>query len=233
MHTLNDTPALRASGLGRRYGRQWALARVELEVEPGEALLLAGANGSGKSTFLRLAAGLENPSRGELEVFGRSPQRERSSCRRMISMVSHSAYLYERLNALETVRLWARLLGKPHGDRDLRPLLEEVGLDGAAQKPAIGFSAGMRKRLALARTRLENPRLVLLDEPFSALDAEGKRLVESWIADFRRRGVTMLMASHSLARAGRLCERAVLLERGQVAWRGPAAEVAARLGETV
>lgn len=224
--------AIHARGLGRHFGRQWALAHFDLEVAAGEALLLAGHNGSGKSTFLRLVAGLYAPSRGELRIFGLDPRQERTACRRLLSLISHSAFLYDRLTALETLRVWSRLLGRTETERALLGLLEEVGLAEAAGKTVGGFSAGMRKRLALLRTRLEQPRLVLLDEPFSALDSEGKRLVESWVEGFRRDGVTVVMASHSLERSGRLCERAVVLERGQIAWRGPAREVAARMGES-
>ena len=106
-------PALRARGLGRRFGRDWALAHVDLEVLPGETMVLAGSNGSGKTTLLRLAAGLYRPSRGEIRIYGMDPQKDRIECRRALSMISHQAYLYDRLTALETLRIWARLLGRP------------------------------------------------------------------------------------------------------------------------
>ncbi len=225
-------PALRTRGLGRRFGRDWALAHVDLDVAPGETVVLAGANGSGKTTLLRLAAGLYRPSRGELTVYGLDPQRERLASRRLLSMVSHQSYLYDRLTALETLRIWARLLGRPAADADLMPLLEGVGLDRRPRLQVGGFSAGMRKRLTLLRTRLEQPRLLLLDEPFSALDVEGKRQVEQWVRDAREAGAAVIMASHAVRRAGRLSDRAVLLERGQIVWRGDGDGLAERLGET-
>ncbi len=229
----DSQPALRARGLGRRFGRDWALAHVDLEVAPGETMVLAGANGSGKTTLLRLAAGLYRPSRGGIEIFGLDPQRERIECRRAMSMVSHQAYLYDRLTALETLRIWARLLGRPAADADLLPLLASVGLDRRPRLQVSGFSAGMRKRLTLLRTRLEQPRLLLLDEPFSALDVEGKRQVEDWILEAREAGAAVVMASHAVRRAGALCDRAVLLERGQIVWRGNGEGLVQRLGETV
>ena len=224
-------PALRARGLGRRFGRDWALAHVDLDVTPGETLVLAGSNGSGKTTLLRLAAGLCKPSRGEVRIYGLDPQRERLECRRVLSMVSHQAYLYDRLTALETLRIWARLLGRPSADSDLMPLLASVGLDRRPRLQVAGFSAGMRKRLTLLRTRLEQPRLLLLDEPFSALDVEGKRQVETWVRDAREAGAAVIMASHAVHRASRLCDRAVLLERGQIVWRGDGEGLLLRLGE--
>lgn len=224
-------PALRARGLGRRFGRDWALAHVDLDVEPGETMVLAGANGSGKTTLLRLAAGLYRPNRGEIRIYGLNPQSERLECRRALSMISHQAYLYDRLTALETLRVWARLLGRPAADRDLVPLLASVGLDRRLKLQVAGFSAGMRKRLTLLRTRLEQPRLLLLDEPFSALDVDGKRQVEDWIHDAKAAGAAIVMASHAIGRVSRLCDRAVLLERGQIVWRGDGEGLLERLGE--
>ncbi len=145
-------------------------------------------------------------------------------------MVSHESYLYDRLTALETLRIWARLAGRPAADGDLVPLLAAVGLDRRLRLQVGGFSAGMRKRLTLLRTRLEQPRLLLLDEPLSALDADGKRLVEEWIGEAREAGTAVLMASHEVARAAPLCDRAVLLERGQIVWQGAGAEIEEHLG---
>jgi heme exporter protein A len=222
--------AVAAQGLGKRFGRHWAVARAHLEVREGEALLLAGANGSGKTTLLRLLGGLHRPSAGQVRIFGLEPRRERLSVRRRLSLVSHDNYLYPPLTALETVRLWARLAGHPSGDDVLVPLLEEVELAGHRNQRVGGFSAGMRKRLSLARTRLEKAPLLLFDEPLGALDTAGQSLVERWIREHREAGGTVIVASHSVARMGRLCDRAVLLEHGQIAWLGPAAELASHLG---
>jgi ABC-type multidrug transport system ATPase subunit len=134
--------------------------------------------------------------------------------------VSHSDYLYDRLTPLETLRTWSRLLGRGASDELLLEMLREVDLERYRDYPVGGFSAGMRKRLTLLRTRLEEPRIVLLDEPFSALDAAGKRLVEAWIDSFRSRGMTVIMASHALERAHRLVDRAILLDQGQIVWMG-------------
>jgi ABC-2 type transport system ATP-binding protein len=222
--------AVAAESLGKRFGRQWAVARANLEVREGEVLLLAGANGSGKTTLLRLLGGLHRPSAGQVRIFGYEPRRERLSVRRLLSLVSHDNYLYPPLTALETVRLWARLTGRPSGDDILVPLLEEVELADHRHHRVGGFSAGMRKRLSLARTRLEKAPLLLFDEPLGALDTAGQSLVERWIGEHRDAGGTVIVASHAVARMGRLCDRAVLLEHGQIAWMGPAAELAPHLG---
>lgn len=215
-------PAVSARGLGRRYGRLWALAHVDLVVQPGQGLLVAGANGSGKTTLLRLLAGLERPTRGELSLFGRRLAADRVAWRREVSLVSHQSFLYDRLSAAETVRLWSRLLGRPASRPAVETVLARVGLADAADRPAGKLSAGMQKRLSLARVALEEPRLVLLDEPFAALDPAGQRWIERWIGELRDAGRTVVLASHALERAGAVCDRALVLRRGQVAWQGAA-----------
>lgn len=229
-HTAIREAAVRTVGLGKRFGAQWALAHCDLVVEPGEAVLLAGANGSGKTTLLRLIAGLYKPNQGELSIFGQDPNRERLTCRRELTLIGHDHYLYSQLTALETVQIWARLSGHGHTPEELYQLLEEVDLRHRSQRRVGGFSAGMKKRLTLLRTRLEQPRLVLLDEPFSALDTAGQSLVEDWVARFIAEGKTVLVASHNLPRAARLCQRAVYLKDGQVIWRGQADEMVRQMG---
>jgi ABC-2 type transport system ATP-binding protein len=221
-------PAVLARGLGRRFGRLWALAHLDLEVAPGEVLLLAGANGSGKTTLLRLLAGLDRPTSGAVSVFGGDPRRDVGS-RRRVTMVSHHGFLYDRLTALETLRFWSRAVGAAAGVAHLRELLAEVGLAAAAEQQVGGFSAGMRKRLTLLRTRIESPDLVLWDEPFSALDADGRRLLARWTGELVRRGASLLLATHDLDLGADLCPRALVLDHGQLRWRGPSGEVAAAL----
>ncbi|MEE2775858.1 MAG: heme ABC exporter ATP-binding protein CcmA [Acidobacteriota bacterium] len=225
-----STPlAIEARALGRRYGRSWALAHLDLEVAEGEALLVAGANGSGKTTLLRIVSGLLRPTAGEITVLGADPRSERLACRSRLSLVSHRGYLYERLTALESVRLWGRAAGKPADGARLAGVLAEVGLTERASSLVSTFSAGMRKRLTLARSRIEEPDLLLLDEPFAALDAEGQELVAQWVRETRDRGATVVVASHQLRQASVLCDRAILLEDGQRVWRGAAAELPERV----
>ena len=223
------TIAVRSVGLGKRFGRQWALAHCDLQVDAGQAVLLAGANGSGKTTLLRLIAGLYKPTQGQLTIFGNDPNRERMTCRQTLTLVGHDHYLYSQLTALETVQVWARLSGCEHSDDQLLDLLEEVDLSHWRNKRVGGFSAGMKKRLTLLRTRLEEPRLILLDEPFSALDTDGQKLIEDWVQRFKSAGKTLVVASHNLPRAARLCERAVFLKEGQIIWQGKATDMIQQL----
>lgn len=228
--TATSSTAVRASGLGKRFGKHWALAHCDLEIQQGQSVLLAGANGSGKTTLLRLIAGLYKPSQGELEIFGHDPQHDRMTCRETLTMVGHDHYLYRQLNALETVRIWARLGGRQLSTEQLIGLLDEVDLGESLATPVGGFSAGMKKRLTLLRTRLEQPQLVLLDEPFSALDTGGQQLIEDWVGGYKADGKTVIVASHNLPRAARLCDRAIYLKQGQVIWQGDSADMVRQMG---
>ena len=222
-----DSSAIACDGLGRRFGRRWVLAHVDLEIPRAESVLLAGANGSGKTTLLRILAGLSQPSAGSVRILGRDPQAERLTCRRSLTMVSHRTYLYDGLTAIEMLRVWARLSAGDFNDAQLDELLDEVALLPHRDLQVGGFSSGMRKRLTLLRTRIENPDILLLDEPLAALDSAGKRLVESWIGREVARGTTVVVASHAIERMSAICNRAVLLDGGQIAWEGPAGRLPA------
>ena len=284
----STSAAVETHGLGKRFGAQWALAHCDLVVEAGEAVLLAGANGSGKTTLLRLIAGLYKPTQGALSIFGHDPNHERLTCREHLTLVGHDHYLYSQLTALETVQVWSRLSGHHRTDEQLLELLEEVELRHRSHRRVGGFSAGMKKRLTMLRTRLEEPSLVLLDEPFSGLEeaglpgveglgagddgsmglkpgvvhreqrnrrqsahhdrhhafevervahvggarGDGVRRVEECVEGFIQEGKTVIVASHNLPRAARLCQRAVYLKDGQLIWRGQSAEMVQQMGLT-
>ena len=223
---LPAAPAVEVAGLCRRYGRTWALAGVDLTLEPGRALLLAGRNGSGKSTLLRVLAGALRPDRGTAKIFGRHA----AAARDATALLGHASYTYEALSSLENLRTVASLLGKPHARKDLLPLLEEVGLADRADDPVAVHSAGMRKRLAIARVVLQAPKLVLLDEPYAALDPPGFGLVDGLVTKLRAEGATVIVASHLLERSAAMCEEGVVLEKGRVAWRGPASALPKEAG---
>lgn len=208
-----------ARALSRRYGARWALARLDLEVGPGERLLVVGANGSGKTTLLRLLSTMLLPSLGELRLFDR-PSTD-PSVRAKVALLTHHLGLYEDLSGPENLRVLLGLLGR--ADERPEPLLERVGLE-VRPDPVRGYSAGMRKRLAFARAIAQRPELLLLDEPYGALDPAGFNFVDTLVRELNEQGTTMVIASHQVARAGALCPRAMLLDRGQVRWEGAGAD---------
>ena len=213
-------PALACSDLSRRFGQRWAFARVSLEIQPGERVLLVGGNGSGKTTLLRVCATILRPSHGTVRLFGLDPARSATAVRRRLALLSHHAGLYEDLDARDNLRILARLGGWPADDLDAR--IAQVGLEPGRTDPLRAYSAGMRKRLQLAAMLLQDPDLVLLDEPFAALDPRGCDEVAELISGL---SAAVVIASHQLRRAAAICHRGLLLGDGVPRWRGPAADV--------
>ena len=230
--------AIEATNLSRRYGRRWALASVSLRVPSGATLLLAGKNGSGKSTLLRALATAIRIDRGEVFIEGMDIRRDRDAIRRKTVLLDHHAYTYEALTAIQNLSVAASILGRPHGRSALIPILEEAGLRDRADDEVAGFSAGMRKRLSIARLLLRmgraggnaRPSVVLLDEPYNQLDPEGFRLVDQLLERLKRDGATVVMATHLVDRGAPLCDLGLLLEQGQVVWSGSAPDLPRHAG---
>lgn len=217
--------AIDAENLARRYGRRWALSDVSFQVPAGTVVMVAGRNGAGKSTLFRVLATAIRPDRGRARVSGFDVVRDREDVRKLTAMLSHQNYLYESLTARENLEVVANHLGV--GRNGLVAILEQVALGSRANDAVSTFSAGMRKRLSFARVLLQDPRVVFLDEPYGALDPPGFDLVDAVVTDLKRRGTTVLMATHQWERSSRLCDTALVLEAGRVIWQGPANEAMA------
>lgn len=208
---------IEAKSLARRFQRRWAYAHIDLSLEAGERLLLIGANGSGKTTLLRSFATLLPPSKGELLLFGQSVYRPQA-IRHKIGFVSHHSGLYTDLSALENLRVYASLMDKKYAKDEFENMLAQVGLENRPE-PVHTYSAGMKKRASIALLLLKRPELILLDEPFSALDPKG---VEQLSNLFVSMGATIVIASHQVESAAKICTRAMLLEDGVQRWEGNA-----------
>jgi ABC-type multidrug transport system ATPase subunit len=185
---------IRARGLARRFGERRVLERLDLDVERHAFVVVTGPNGSGKTTLLRLCAGLMAPTGGELEV---AVERGR------IGFLGHEPLVYRELTALENLELYGRLYRVPERRERAGMLLERFGLWRVRGERAGSFSRGMLQRLALCRTLLHEPELLLLDEPYSALDEEGAALLDRELAELRPKG-TFLVATHDAARLDQL-----------------------------
>jgi ABC-type multidrug transport system ATPase subunit len=185
---------IRARGLEKRYGRRRALAPVDLDVGRGGFLVVTGPNGSGKSTLLRLVAGLAAPTRGTLEV---------DAERGRLGYLGHEALLYRDLTALENLDLYGRLYRVPERRERIGMLLERHGLWEVRNERVGSYSRGMTQRLALCRALLHDPDLLVLDEPFTALDAEGAALLDGRLAELAG-AATVVLATHEPERVAPL-----------------------------
>ncbi len=206
--------AVSARGLVKQFGRRRGLDGVDLEVPSGAFLSIFGPNGAGKTTLLRMLALLSRPTRGELSLLGVDALEEPDSLRSRIGLISHKPMLYGDLTARENLRFFASLYGDVDEAR-IDELLRLVELDHRCNDCARTFSRGMQQRLSIARALVNDPELVLLDEPYSGLDPHAAELFDELIGRVRD-GRTFVMVSHDLEKGFAMCSHALILARGRV-----------------
>ena len=212
-------PSVEVDRLARRFGARWAVAGISFVVPADGALMITGANGSGKSTLLRMLSTAIKPHHGHVRIDGSELWEHRAALRPRIGWLAHQLQLYEDLSPRENLAILAQLT---EGALDLDAVLSRVGLDPTRTDPLKALSAGMRRRAALARLLLKRPGLVLLDEPFSALDPVGRTLLLDVLRELRAEGTTMILATHMPGTACLVCDDAIHLENGRVGWAGAA-----------
>ncbi len=184
---------IRAQGLGKRFGVKRVLRGVDFELRRGGFLVVTGPNGSGKTTLLRICAGLARPSEGQLDL---------RAGRAEVGYLAHEPLVYRELTALENLELYGRLYRVPERRERIGMLLERFGLWEARHERVASYSRGMTQRLALCRVLLHDPTLLLLDEPYTALDVDGAALLDAQLAELRGRR-TFLVSTHDPARVER------------------------------
>ncbi len=207
-----------AERLGKSFGRAVVLRDVSLRVAAGETVALFGPNGAGKSTLLRVCATLMTPTSGSLTLFGTSAASR--DARRRVGLVAHQSFLYPDLTARENLLFYAGMYGLTDTGRLVGAWLARVDLEGAGDRPVRTFSRGMEQRLSLARALLHDPELLLLDEPWSGLDAAAADWLDRLLVELRARGRTIVAATHDFARGLAVADRAIILHRGRIAWEG-------------
>jgi heme exporter protein A len=202
--------------VSKRFGRRWAIARISYQLPAGRSLLLTGHNGSGKTTLLRLIATSLRPTAGRIQVLGLDALEQREDVRARVGLLGHASFLYEDLSAEQNLIILARLLGVGSPHDAAGALLTRVGLGKRSDHPIRHFSAGMRKRLAVARLLLKAPRIALLDEPFGELDPAGIDQMERIIADLKLGGTALILATHLIEQGLAMCESRLHLQEGRV-----------------
>ena len=211
-----DFTSLTFADVSRTFGRRWALNRVSFQCDAGSIVALVGPNGAGKSTLLAIAASLVEPSAGEVRYGGLDRQSSRADLRARIGLLAHDLYLYPELSAVENLTFFARLHRLPDPARRIDAALERANLAGRRDEPVAGFSRGMRQRLALERALLHDPRLVLLDEPFTGLDDSATAALIDRLGGLRALGCIVLVVTHDLEIVEKILDRAVMLREGRM-----------------
>jgi ABC-2 type transport system ATP-binding protein len=220
--------ALSARGLEKRYGSTVALGGVDLEVGEGELVGLLGPNGAGKSTLVKIACGLVRPTKGQAEVCG--ARAGSLAARRRLGYLAELFRFPGWYSADELLELHQRLSGSTGGERERGELLELVGLAEARDRRVEEMSKGMQQRLGVAQSLIGSPPLLLLDEPTSALDPVGRRTVRLLLEELRERGTSVLLNSHLLSEIELVCDRVVILLRGEVVTEGAPHELSRARG---
>jgi ABC-2 type transport system ATP-binding protein len=217
----------------KSYGSLRALQGVSLRIAPGETFGLLGLNGAGKSTLSRILMGLLRADQGRVSVLGIDPARDPVAVRAKLGYLAEESVLYDELTAREHLELVAALRGVPREQARARSerLLEFLDLAAAADRATGGYSRGMRRKTAIACALVGDPEAVLLDEPTDGLDPDGARRFAEVLAELKRRGRAIIVASHILPLIEKRCDRVGILDRGKVVAQGTLAELRAQANE--
>lgn len=212
------TSAVSIEGVWKFFGDYPALRDITFNVPGGACLALLGRNGAGKTTLLRILGGLSKAAKGRVAILGQDARAE--STRQRIGLLGHGIGVYEELSAYENLRLFGRLYRVEDPRRTAMEWLERTGLERVSDGLVREFSRGMRQRLAVARAFLHNPSLLLLDEPFTALDDRAIKVLQDLLKAHLAEGRTIIMSTHQLREALELATDVALINRGKLAFRG-------------
>lgn len=223
--------AIRVSGLTKRYGETLAVDDVSFAAARGQTIGLLGGNGAGKTTTIAMLMGLLIPTAGSIHVLGHDMARDRFAALARMNFSSPYVALPARLSVAENLRVYGHLYGVRGLEGRIREMAAELDLVGLLERPAGQLSAGQKTRVALAKSLINRPELLLLDEPTASLDPDTGDMVRSWLERYRAAsGCTILLASHNMAEVERLCSDVLMLKQGRIVDRGSPADLLARYG---
>jgi ABC-2 type transport system ATP-binding protein len=218
-----------ARGLWKQFGRKVAVRDLDLDVERGEIVGFLGPNGAGKTTVMNMITGLGRPDRGELSLFGVPGGSADPALRSRLGYLQERPCLYPELSAPAYLKLFAALYRVPDAARRVEELIDTLSLGHAVDRPLSTFSRGMQQRTCLARAMLHRPEFLVLDEPTLGLDPVGVSDMRATILDLHRSGVAILCSSHQVAEMERICDRVILMNRGEIVDAGPTQSITRRI----
>lgn len=207
-------PIIEVKDVSKKFGRHMALGGVSLSVSSGESFAILGPNGAGKTTLVRILSTLIKPSSGTVKIAGHDAIEEPEEIKRKIGVVSHNPFLYDDLTALENMTFYADLYGVDRKNADV--LIKKLGLHERKDNFVCELSRGMKQRLSIARSLLHDPKILILDEPTAGLDVQSMRTFYDTIKRLGKKGTTVMLTTHNLSEAERLCQNAVILDNGIV-----------------
>ena len=223
--------AIRVSGLTKRYGETLAVDDVSFAAARGQTIGLLGGNGAGKTTTIAMLMGLLIPTAGTIHVLGHDMARDRFAALARMNFSSPYVALPARLSVAENLRVYGHLYGVRGLEARIREVAAELDLLELLERPAGQLSAGQKTRVALAKSLINRPELLLLDEPTASLDPDTGDMVRSWLERYRAAsGCTILLASHNMAEVERMCSHVVMLKQGRIVDQGSPDDLLARYG---
>jgi ABC-2 type transport system ATP-binding protein len=226
-------PVIQVEELVKRYGATVAVDGIGFAVERGVTAALLGGNGAGKTTTLAILLGLLLPTSGRVKVFGRDVLRHRYRVLPLMNFSSPYVDLPHRLTVRQNLTIYARLYGLKHHAERIALLARDLQIEALLDRPAGKLSAGQRTRVALAKALLNEPELLLLDEPTASLDPDTGDWVRGYLEDYRgHTGATILLASHNMAEVERLCSHVMMMKEGRIVDRGSPEALIERYGRT-
>lgn len=223
--------AIKVENLAKRFGEVVAVDNLSFDVREGDIVGLLGGNGAGKTTTISMILGLLIPTSGALEVLGADMKRQRYRILPRINFSSPYVDLPKRLTSRENLMVYAKLYGIRNPRRRLRELSTDLDIDGLLDRPFGELSSGQKTRVSLAKSLLNEPDLLLLDEPTASLDPDTADWVRTYLKEYqRKRGATILLASHNMAEVERLCDDVLMMKQGRVVDRDSPAGLLAKYG---
>jgi ABC-type multidrug transport system ATPase subunit len=214
--TVPGAPIIKLDNVIKQFGRFAALRGVTAEFESGKFYVILGENGAGKTTLMRALAGLAQPTRGEIFIQGKTPH---EACREL-GYMAHPSLLYDEMSGMENLRYFARLYDIA-GDERCECVIRSVGLDPELSRPVGKYSQGMRQRMSLARALLHDPRILLLDEPFSNVDVQSAQEMVGLLKGMRDAGKTIFVVTHQAALLDGVADEFVWMQAGRIVDRTP------------
>ena len=223
--------AIIVEALTKRYGDTLAVDGIDFTAAAGTTIGLLGGNGAGKTTTISMLLGLLVPSAGRIRVLGHDMAKDRFAALARMNFSSPYIALPHRLSVAENLRVYGHLYNVRHTGRRIAELADQLDLHGLLDRPAGELSAGQKTRVALAKSLINRPDVLLLDEPTASLDPDTGDMVRTWLERYRAEsGCTILLASHNMAEVERLCGHVLMMKKGRIVDRGSPADLLARYG---